>query len=316
MGRRYALLPANALPFEKRDHAIDPIQARWTVPNLIRNTNGRFALIELLNEIGEAHLQWSRTTDAAILRMVERNLDSGRLVVLPSDGSALAEGRQSQSKESAIASAVMGDAPDLVFDGQHLRVIPTQEWARLRERGGFQVVSKDKALPLLDRLAAAPATAVTRKKALNDAKPLLVDRIPPGKAHGLLLVRLTPTAAVAAREAEAPLTPSQLAKLGPKAPEKQDILSIVLIHRYHDDDPIQGAEFELEFSNGAVIKGALGANGMATVNDVPEEEAVVRFGPDTRPYQPVPQPKNPTAKPTMTDADFNALTDRYLSEPS
>ena len=53
--------------------------------------------------------------------------------------------------------------------------------------------------------------------------------------------------------------------------------------------------------------------GMATVSDVPEESAEVVYGPDSRDYKPVEQPKNPAYQASLSPASRSWLSSRQRS---
>jgi hypothetical protein len=89
-----------------------------------------------------------------------------------------------------------------------------------------------------------------------------------------------------------------------------------LDHRYHDDEPVQGAPFSVRFSNGYEARGTLDESGKARLIGVPAGQAEVRYGPDSRPYEAIEQPKNPDYREQMGAADFDALFDKYNNEPS
>lgn len=97
--------------------------------------------------------------------------------------------------------------------------------------------------------------------------------------------------------------------------EKHKIVlrTLTLDHRYHDDDPIQEATYTVKFSNGYEVSGQLDKNGKARLVGVPSGQAEVRYGPDSRPFQPVEQEKNPDYRETTGDADIDALIDKYRS---
>jgi type VI secretion system secreted protein VgrG len=87
--------------------------------------------------------------------------------------------------------------------------------------------------------------------------------------------------------------------------------TLELDHRYHDDDPVQEAAYSVKFSNGWVVSGQLDKHGKARLLGVPSGPAEVRYGPDARPYEPVEQKKNPDFRESMSDADVDALIDKY-----
>jgi len=84
-----------------------------------------------------------------------------------------------------------------------------------------------------------------------------------------------------------------------------------LDHRYHDDTPVQGAEFTVTFPNGFKKEGALDSEGRATVLGVPAGTGEVRYGPDSRPYRRVDDRENPDHREQMSDQDVDALIDKY-----
>jgi hypothetical protein len=83
-----------------------------------------------------------------------------------------------------------------------------------------------------------------------------------------------------------------------------------LDYRYHDDDPIQEADFTATFANGFELKGKLDKTGKATLVGVPEA-VTVRFGPDAREYKRVDDRSNPDHREQFSDADFDALFAKY-----
>ena len=88
--------------------------------------------------------------------------------------------------------------------------------------------------------------------------------------------------------------------------------TLELDHRYHDDDPIQEASYSVKFSNGWEVSGQLDKQGKARLLGVPSGPAEVRYGPDgVVPDTPIEQKKNPDFRETMSDADIDALIDKY-----
>lgn len=84
-----------------------------------------------------------------------------------------------------------------------------------------------------------------------------------------------------------------------------------LDHRYHDEDPVQEATYTVRFANGLELTGTLDKTGRAVLAGVPTGPAEVRYGPDNRPFEPVPQEKNPDFREAMNDADVDALFEKY-----
>ena len=92
--------------------------------------------------------------------------------------------------------------------------------------------------------------------------------------------------------------------------------TLELDHRYHDDDPLQQASFSVRFPNGYEVSGKLDSQGRARLVGVPTGQAEVRYGPDSRPYEPVKQEENPDHRPEMSEAEIDALIDKYHKSQS
>jgi hypothetical protein len=87
--------------------------------------------------------------------------------------------------------------------------------------------------------------------------------------------------------------------------------TLKLDYRYHDDDPVQQATFSVRFANGYEVSGKLDDKGCTRLVGVPSGQAEVRYGPDSRPYEPVEQEPNPDHRPEMGSSDIDALIDKY-----
>jgi hypothetical protein len=307
--RRYVLLSPMAVPLEALASALPPDQARWTLSGL-RDRRG--ALIVLLVETGEGIRSWRHLGDDDVLLQIARRIAGRRLVVLPEEaleGTGEGSGRAA-SAEIQIVRAVMGDERQLRFQEQQLVLLQVNSWPWLRDELDLQVIPRDEAGPMLDQMARAAASTPDRQQALTDAKGLLIDRIVPGTTDGLVLARRAPGRSY--RETPEDVIAAPAPK--PVPDEEPPPLTIVLQHLYHDDGPIQGAEYVLTFPGGQVIKGKLDSAGMATVSDVPEETADVVYGPDSRDYKPVEQPKNPAFKASLSPAQADATAEKYWRE--
>jgi hypothetical protein len=57
-----------------------------------------------------------------------------------------------------------------------------------------------------------------------------------------------------------------------------------LVRRYHDDGPVQMAEYELELESGEIVKGRLIGDGEAKIEGLASPPTRVRYGPDDRDY--------------------------------
>lgn len=308
MGERYWLVPANRVPWEDRKEALTPDEGRWVLTGLTRDPLERTRFISVLEEVGPWLPFWSRVSDQELLAFLTHALKDRRVLVLKDREELVrAELRAGDlSDQGAVVEAAMQRRAWIRFEGQDLALLDTALWLQTRGKVNMRILGKAEALPLLQRLAQARGVTPARRAAFERAAELLTDNRVPLATSGLVLAQRTEVRRIASAPSEPAVTPSQLVK-----PAEDETLSITVERHYHDDAPIIGAPFELQFPGGAVIKGTLGSNGKATVNGVPESTAVARFGPDQRAYAPVPQPKNPSFKPTMNPPDFDALVDKY-----
>jgi hypothetical protein len=86
-----------------------------------------------------------------------------------------------------------------------------------------------------------------------------------------------------------------------------------LDHRYHDDEGIAGADFEITFADGSKKTGKLDGQGRATVSDAPSPVGEVVFGPSAKPYRRKDTAPMPGHDPAPSAAKLAALVDRYAA---
>jgi type VI secretion system secreted protein VgrG len=89
---------------------------------------------------------------------------------------------------------------------------------------------------------------------------------------------------------------------------------MVIERRYHDDEPLVGAQFEALFADGSKRTGTLDGEGRATLDDVPSGTAEVSFGPMPGKYQRKDLTPTPNHKPAPNARDIDALIDKYAPE--
>jgi type VI secretion system secreted protein VgrG len=82
--------------------------------------------------------------------------------------------------------------------------------------------------------------------------------------------------------------------------------SASLEHLYHDNEPVQGATFEIHYDDGQVYSGVLDSAGHADLSGAPVGTGRMKFGPDARPWECKAHDANPTCKATWTDSDMAA----------
>ncbi len=263
----------------------------------------RTGLIKQLRDIGLFDLLFARQcTDQQLIENVERALNVGRLVIVQPPPS---EDKVDPSSESHIAATIMEGKREVVFQSQRLSLVPAHQWERFRDEGPMQVVRLIEAKKIL--AAMSESAAPSKTDAFRRADAVLIERKAFGSDTGLFLVRHEPIRAFKSIPDIPRMTPSQMKALVP--PPKR--VTVNLERRYHDDEGLQGCDFELKTTDGTVIHGKLSAVGKATVSDLPEGIMHVRFGPDTRRYAPKHPEKNLNFVETFTAASADALVSRY-----
>jgi type VI secretion system Hcp family effector len=84
-------------------------------------------------------------------------------------------------------------------------------------------------------------------------------------------------------------------------------------HLYHDNEPVQEADFEIELENGTTQQGKLDKVGKAVVKDLERKPVRVRFGPDTRDYSRVDSRKNEYFIENFTQQDATNVVDNGIA---
>lgn len=88
-----------------------------------------------------------------------------------------------------------------------------------------------------------------------------------------------------------------------------------LLLQYHDQEPVQGANFTIRYNDGQQYSGIVNNKGIADITDAPEGEGRIIFGEDQRPYQVVATAdENPEYKSAWVIDDFEASYQQALQE--
>jgi uncharacterized Zn-binding protein involved in type VI secretion len=97
--------------------------------------------------------------------------------------------------------------------------------------------------------------------------------------------------------------------------EKARNTTLMIERRYHDDEPVEEAEFEVELFDKTIIKGKLDKQGRAKIEGVPPEIARIRFGPDVRPFERTDKSPNEAFRETMSEAEIDAMVEERMKRP-
>jgi type VI secretion system secreted protein VgrG len=86
---------------------------------------------------------------------------------------------------------------------------------------------------------------------------------------------------------------------------------LVLERRYHDDEPLAGAPYEITFADGSSRTGKLDGSGRAILEGVPAGAAEVRFGAMPGTYERKDLRPTPGHKPNPSKSDIDALIEKF-----
>jgi hypothetical protein len=220
-------------------------------------------------------LDVSRMEDQEVLAQVVRLFESrvlrrcGDLVNLPEKQSSARD--QSELQVGAVIRLLAETKRQLVFGGQHLRLIRAGQWRRIREDGQHQIVPLVEARQIISKLAGMQGVTPAEKDAWSVAANLLAQ---PGAGQydrGLLLLRIVPQRSFRSPSAQPAITPSQLARL------------IVAKHwvdfRFKDSGarPLPGADYLITLPDGTDQKGRLNSQGKIRYEEQPSGDATVEI---------------------------------------
>lgn len=88
--------------------------------------------------------------------------------------------------------------------------------------------------------------------------------------------------------------------------------TLYLDHRYHDDQPLAGAEYTVKLADGTERKGKLDGQGRAVIRDVPGGSAEVTFGPMPGAFERVDKTPMPSYDPAPSSAKIDKLFSKYF----
>lgn len=224
-----------------------------------------------LNRFDPGTIVW-RMTDNEVIRRVTMLLVSGSLRIGQSGGAVGNPVQRSSSVRGdgvaqGIVDRIHGANTDLSFNESRLRVIRAELWTTLHTQTGrrFEVVDRNSAARLLERMANSLAFSMDRKRAVEEAVPLLGDLTSDQTPETLFVVRYSVQSAVAQKTSAGPVfTPTQLR--GSQQKDQVYWVEIELIDA--SDRPVANEAYTLQLPDGEVRKGTLDAQGRARVGDV------------------------------------------------
>jgi hypothetical protein len=174
-----------------------------------------------------------------------------------------------RASEAVIRVLEAGTRPHTV-GGTMYRIIRAEQWRKLRDDGGFQIVPIPEARQAITQLAAAPGISQPEKKAWESAVDFLPQHSSGRYESGLLLLRIAPRRNFKSPTAEAAITPSQLAKMVQK-----HWVAIELVDE--DGNGVEGIAYSIITPDNQQYTGMTDANGLARIDNIPAGQCKISF---------------------------------------
>jgi anti-sigma28 factor (negative regulator of flagellin synthesis) len=155
----------------------------------------------------------SRIDDNRVIAQMVSMIDKGQLRLCGNKADAKQEDN-TNPKEIAAAQVLVDlqkRSQNFPFEGRILRFTSVKEYKKLVSDGQYQVIAKDEAQKIIDKMMAAPLISAIEKNSLKNASDLIPDTRLAQLDSGLLLLRHTPSSAKAATSSGPVVAPSQLA---------------------------------------------------------------------------------------------------------
>jgi hypothetical protein len=174
-----------------------------------------------------------------------------------------------RASEAVIRILEVGNRPHTV-GGTMYRIVRAEQWRKLRDDGGFQIVPVAEARQVMAQLAAAPSTPQPQRAAWEKAVEFLPQHSGGRYESGLLLLRIVPRRNFKSPTAEAAITPSQLAKMVQK-----HWVAIELVDE--DGNGVEGIAYSIITPDNLEYTGMTDANGLARIDNIPAGQCKISF---------------------------------------
>jgi hypothetical protein len=256
----------------------------------------------------------SRLDDRALREAVIRQVEAGSLIAIrrsqqqPPAGSPATEPGPEVALVRQLEAMLHRERRPLFFRGRRYQLLPARQFYDGPASDDLERVRGNEAATVLAGLATEPQHPAPVRDLLKRVTPFVsLGAQGAERPKGLVLLRRVTVRRDQVTSDEPALTPAALRRL-----RDEQRAPIELERRYHDDEPLQGAPFELELSDGTIITGKLNAQGRAVIPDLPVGQASVTYGPDARPYERKDKRMNPHYQPEFGDPQIEALLGRYV----
>jgi hypothetical protein len=177
---------------------------------------------------------------------------------------------RAQSASEKVLRILGGHAEHFNLEGRALRLIRAEDWRRLSGDDRYQIVPAPEAKQLIAKLTATTARPAFEIEAWQKAAELLQEQRGVRYSSGLLLLRIRPQRNLESPPGEAPVTPSQLAKI-----VKTHWVAIEVV----DDDgqPVAEVNYSIVTPDNQTYTGSTDAFGYARIDNIPAGQCKVSF---------------------------------------
>jgi hypothetical protein len=175
-----------------------------------------------------------------------------------------------RASEAAIRVLEAGNRPH-TLGGISYRLVRAEQWRKLRDDGGYQIVPISEARYLMAQLAAAPAISQPQRAAWAQAAEFLPQESSRRYDSGLLLLRIVPRRNFKSPTAEAAITPSQLARMV----QEKHWVAIELVDE--DGNGVDGIAYSIITPDNQEYTGVTDAHGLARIDNIPAGQCKISF---------------------------------------
>lgn len=176
---------------------------------------------------------------------------------------------QKQIAAQSVIRVLQTGSRQYTVAGHSFRIVRASQWRNLREGGGYQIVPIAEARQVIAHFAASSITP-DEKVAWVKAGELLPESGAARFESGLLLLRVVPRRNLKSPSSEAPITPSQLARMVQK-----HWVAIELVDE--DGNGVEGVSYSIMTPDNQEYTGVTDATGSARVDNIPAGQCKIRF---------------------------------------
>jgi len=233
-------------------------------------------LRRIVGERGD-NLDFWRFGDDHVVKLAAGLIEGGFLRVCSTDQDAGEPKQEAAVPPQLIAAdrvirSLRQRNQDFIFEGSWLRLIRTDQWPDVRETEEYRIVPRERAKPLLEKMADASATLPAEKPAFQEASTLVPDTSRRQFDSGLLLLQKIPKTSPSKASSEPAMTPSQLAKV------REKDLHWIEIELFDEDNvPVSGEEYLIVTPDGQEHTGTTDEDGWARLDGIDEGQCKISF---------------------------------------